>query len=103
MASVSFKEADEADLCIQALNGRWFGGRQLSVEPWDGVTDYQVILRCPNVSLNFNLKTLLKCESLICLKLQGNKPRIEIKSGILTFEVLFFSKSLLRTNFGDFS
>uniref|UniRef100_A0A7M4EM91 17S U2 SnRNP complex component HTATSF1 n=1 Tax=Crocodylus porosus TaxID=8502 RepID=A0A7M4EM91_CROPO len=90
VASVSFKEAEEADLCIQALNGRWFGGRQLSVEPWDGVTDYQVILRCLNVSLNFNLKTLLKCESLICLKLKGNKPRTEIKSGILTFEVLFF-------------
>ncbi|XP_019391971.1 PREDICTED: HIV Tat-specific factor 1 isoform X1 [Crocodylus porosus] len=42
VASVSFKEAEEADLCIQALNGRWFGGRQLSVEPWDGVTDYQI-------------------------------------------------------------
>ncbi|XP_028923092.1 HIV Tat-specific factor 1 [Ornithorhynchus anatinus] len=42
VASVSYKEADEADLCIQALNGRWFGGRQLSVEAWDGVTDYQV-------------------------------------------------------------
>ncbi|XP_067404165.1 17S U2 SnRNP complex component HTATSF1 [Emydura macquarii macquarii] len=42
VASVSFKEPEEADLCIQALNGRWFGGRQLSAETWDGVTDYQV-------------------------------------------------------------
>ncbi|XP_038604576.1 HIV Tat-specific factor 1 [Tachyglossus aculeatus] len=42
VASVSYKEADEADQCIQALNGRWFGGRQLRVEAWDGVTDYQV-------------------------------------------------------------
>ncbi|XP_070616123.1 17S U2 SnRNP complex component HTATSF1 [Erythrolamprus reginae] len=42
VASVSFKESDEADVCIQALNGRWFGGRQLSVETWDGVTDYQI-------------------------------------------------------------
>ncbi|KAM5145396.1 17S U2 SnRNP complex component HTATSF1 [Mantella aurantiaca] len=42
VASVSFKEADESDACIQALNGRWFGGRQLSVETWDGVTDYQI-------------------------------------------------------------
>ncbi|XP_061454701.1 HIV Tat-specific factor 1 [Rhineura floridana] len=42
VASVSFKEAEEADVCKQALNGRWFGGRQLSVETWDGVTDYQV-------------------------------------------------------------
>ncbi|XP_044308724.1 HIV Tat-specific factor 1 [Varanus komodoensis] len=42
VASVAFKEAEEGDVCKQALNGRWFGGRQLSVETWDGVTDYQV-------------------------------------------------------------
>ncbi|XP_020827440.1 17S U2 SnRNP complex component HTATSF1 isoform X1 [Phascolarctos cinereus] len=42
VASVSYKEPEEANLCIQALNGRWFGGRQLNVEVWDGVTDYQV-------------------------------------------------------------
>ncbi|XP_051824307.1 HIV Tat-specific factor 1 [Antechinus flavipes] len=42
VASVSYKEPEEADLCIQALNERWFGGRQLNVEVWDGVTDYQV-------------------------------------------------------------
>nr|XP_056714982.1 HIV Tat-specific factor 1 [Euleptes europaea] len=42
VASVSFKETEEADVCIQALHGRWFGGRQLCVETWDGVTDYQV-------------------------------------------------------------
>lgn len=43
VASVSFKEATEADLCKLTLNGRWFGGRQLSAETWDGVTDYQVV------------------------------------------------------------
>ncbi|XP_068107082.1 17S U2 SnRNP complex component HTATSF1 [Hyperolius riggenbachi] len=42
VASVSFKEAEESDACILALNGRWFGGRQLLVEAWDGVTDYQI-------------------------------------------------------------
>ncbi|XP_053328877.1 HIV Tat-specific factor 1 [Spea bombifrons] len=42
VASVSFKEAEESDACILALNGRWFGGRQLVVESWDGVTDYQI-------------------------------------------------------------
>ncbi|KAL8180811.1 UNVERIFIED_CONTAM: HIV Tat-specific factor 1, partial [Gekko kuhli] len=41
VASVSFKEMEEADVCKQALHGRWFGGRQLCVETWDGVTDYQ--------------------------------------------------------------
>ncbi|KAJ1198323.1 hypothetical protein NDU88_002165 [Pleurodeles waltl] len=42
VASVAFKETEEADVCIAALNGRWFGGRQLVVETWDGVTDYQI-------------------------------------------------------------
>ncbi|XP_064422632.1 HIV Tat-specific factor 1 isoform X2 [Latimeria chalumnae] len=42
VASVSFKEAEEGDSCKKVLNGRWFGGRQLIVETWDGVTDYQI-------------------------------------------------------------
>lgn len=42
VASVAFKEADQADACIQSFNGRWFGGRQLSALPWDGTTDFQV-------------------------------------------------------------
>lgn len=45
VASVSFKEPEEADACIQSFNGRWFGGRQLSAQLWDGKTDYQVIYR----------------------------------------------------------
>lgn len=42
VASVAFKEAEESDSCVNALNGRWFGGRKLVVEHWDGVTDYQI-------------------------------------------------------------
>uniref|UniRef100_A0A8C5MZQ7 17S U2 SnRNP complex component HTATSF1 n=1 Tax=Leptobrachium leishanense TaxID=445787 RepID=A0A8C5MZQ7_9ANUR len=42
LASVAFREVEESDACITALNGRWFGGRQLVVELWDGVTDYQI-------------------------------------------------------------
>lgn len=45
MASVSFRDAEEADHCIQTLDGRWFGGRQITDGPsqaWDGTTDYQV-------------------------------------------------------------
>lgn len=42
VASIAFKEADQADACILSFNGRWFGGRQLSAELWDGTTDYQV-------------------------------------------------------------
>ena len=29
-------------MCVQAMNGRWYGGRQLEVVHWDGVTNYQV-------------------------------------------------------------
>ncbi|XP_003802703.1 HIV Tat-specific factor 1 [Otolemur garnettii] len=42
VASVSFRDAEEADYCIHTLNGRWFGGRQITAEAWDGTTDYQV-------------------------------------------------------------
>lgn len=42
VASVAFKEPEEADTCQVALDGRWFGGRKLSAQLWDGVTDYQV-------------------------------------------------------------
>ncbi|XP_007553556.1 HIV Tat-specific factor 1-like isoform X1 [Poecilia formosa] len=42
VASVAFKEPDQADACILSFNGRWFGGRQLSAQLWDGTTDYQV-------------------------------------------------------------
>uniref|UniRef100_A0A8C6SKK1 HIV-1 Tat specific factor 1 n=1 Tax=Neogobius melanostomus TaxID=47308 RepID=A0A8C6SKK1_9GOBI len=42
VASIAFKEPDQADACMQSFNGRWFGGRQLSALPWDGTTDFQV-------------------------------------------------------------
>lgn len=42
VASVAFKEPEDADVCMLALNGRWFGGKKLSAFLWDGVTDYQV-------------------------------------------------------------
>ncbi|XP_045851389.1 HIV Tat-specific factor 1 isoform X1 [Meles meles] len=42
VASVSFKDPEEADYCIQTLDGRWFGGRQITAQAWDGTTDYQV-------------------------------------------------------------
>ncbi|XP_041515443.1 HIV Tat-specific factor 1 homolog [Microtus oregoni] len=42
VASVSFREPEDADYCIQTLDGRWFGGRQITAQAWDGTTDYQV-------------------------------------------------------------
>ncbi|XP_062915775.1 HIV Tat-specific factor 1 [Mobula hypostoma] len=42
VASVAFKEPEQADECKLVLNGRWFGGRQITAETWDGVTDYQI-------------------------------------------------------------
>ena len=29
-------------MCVGRMNGRWYGGRQLEVKLWDGVTNYQV-------------------------------------------------------------
>lgn len=42
VASIAFKEAEQADACIKSFNGRFFGGRQLSALAWDGTTDFQV-------------------------------------------------------------
>ena len=42
VASIGFKETESADMCVRAMNGRWYGGRQLEVVVWDGVTNYQV-------------------------------------------------------------
>uniref|UniRef100_A0A4W5N5Q3 17S U2 SnRNP complex component HTATSF1 n=1 Tax=Hucho hucho TaxID=62062 RepID=A0A4W5N5Q3_9TELE len=42
VASVAFKETEDADVCQIALDSRWFGGKKLSAQLWDGSTDYQV-------------------------------------------------------------
>lgn len=43
VATVTFKEPEEADACIGRMNGRWFAQRQLSAETWDGRTRYKII------------------------------------------------------------
>lgn len=40
--SVSFKEPEMADACIEAMNNRWFAKRQISAESWDGKTKYEI-------------------------------------------------------------
>lgn len=42
IATVTFKEPEEADACISRMNGRWFAQRQLSAETWDGRTRYKI-------------------------------------------------------------
>lgn len=43
IASVTFQEAEMADACVEALNGRWFAKRQLHVETHDGKTKYNIL------------------------------------------------------------
>jgi len=33
---VVYKEFEDADACVAALNNRWFGGRRIAVTNWDG-------------------------------------------------------------------
>ncbi|KAK9820468.1 hypothetical protein WJX72_010675 [[Myrmecia] bisecta] len=42
VVSVKFKTEEGAQNCIQVMNGRFFGGRQLEAAMWDGVTKYYV-------------------------------------------------------------
>ena len=37
---VKFKSAAGATLCIEKMNGRFFAGRRLACELWDGVEDF---------------------------------------------------------------
>lgn len=39
---VTYKMPEEADVCIAAINNRWFGGRKLEVASWDGRTKHYV-------------------------------------------------------------
>jgi hypothetical protein len=39
---VTFQQPEEADLCVAAVNRRWFAGRQLEASNWDGRTKYHV-------------------------------------------------------------
>ncbi|XP_014204051.1 HIV Tat-specific factor 1 homolog [Copidosoma floridanum] len=42
VAQVTFKEIEEAQACIELLNGRWFGQRKITAEIWDGRTKYKI-------------------------------------------------------------
>ncbi|XP_068757063.1 17S U2 SnRNP complex component HTATSF1-like [Montipora capricornis] len=43
ICSVAFTTFEAADACLPVMNGRWFGGRRISAERWDGVTNYKVV------------------------------------------------------------
>jgi HIV Tat-specific factor 1 len=40
VVSIVFKTEVAADACIKLMRGRWFGGRQLEADKWDGVTNH---------------------------------------------------------------
>lgn len=42
VVAVFFKEFEHADECVSLMNGRFFDGRRLSAENWDGRTKYKV-------------------------------------------------------------
>eukprot|EP00871_Galdieria_phlegrea_P000399 jgi/Galph1/135/GphlegSOOS_G4803.1 len=41
VVAVRFQSAAAAESCIEVMSGRWFGGRQLVAEYYDGKTDYR--------------------------------------------------------------
>ena len=40
VVSVRFKDGGDAQKCVTAMKGRWFGGRQLEASLWDGFTNF---------------------------------------------------------------
>jgi hypothetical protein len=48
---VKFSDHWAAERCIEKLNGRFFGGKTISAEFYDGWTDYEVSsIRSPGLS-----------------------------------------------------
>ena len=39
---MAFRQPEEADACVAAVHRRWFDGRALEAENWDGRTKYTV-------------------------------------------------------------
>lgn len=42
VAQINMSCPEEADECVNMLNGRWFGKRKLTAEIWDGKTKYKI-------------------------------------------------------------
>ena len=42
VVSIKFKQGEPAQECLKLMNKRFFGGRQLTAELWDGITNYNV-------------------------------------------------------------
>lgn len=47
-------DAEEADLVVQLMNGRYFGKRQVSAAAWDGKTKYKYVYFIFYIILIFN-------------------------------------------------
>ncbi|CAK9295262.1 unnamed protein product [Gordionus sp. m RMFG-2023] len=42
VASVTFNEFEEADACLGTMNGRFYAGRKIEAERWDGKTKFKI-------------------------------------------------------------
>ena len=42
VVSVTYKEAEQADLCVSSLHQRWFAKRRILAATWDGQSKYEV-------------------------------------------------------------
>lgn len=42
VAQINMSCAEEADECVNLLNGRWFGKRKITAEIWDGKTKFKI-------------------------------------------------------------
>eukprot|EP00040_Diaphanoeca_grandis_P039141 m.258233 g.258233 ORF g.258233 m.258233 type:complete len:395 (+) comp36303_c0_seq1:184-1368(+) len=42
VVSIKFEDVASVDVCIKAMNGRWFAKKQLEALMWDGVTSYKI-------------------------------------------------------------
>lgn len=79
---MAFRQPEEADACIAAVHQRWFDGRTLEAESWDGRTKYTI-----KESQEEMEKRLNKWHSFIegdTAKVEGGKSEGQSQSGTKT-------------------
>jgi hypothetical protein len=69
---VRFKRPGAATLCIETMNGRWFGGQKIECELWDGVTDFAALYVCVSV---------MCARACVCVREREREREIERERG----------------------
>ncbi|CAH1389771.1 unnamed protein product [Nezara viridula] len=79
VAQVIFKEPEAADACVQLLNNRWFGKRQITAETWDGKTKFKIAETDSEISERLdNWSSFLEGDKTKKVKIEKTKSEVTV-------------------------